>query len=328
MSKLLSVIIPSYNMEKYLDNCIESLVKSKYIDELEILIVNDGSKDATHDIGARWEKEFPNSIQLIDKENGGHGSAINLGSGICKGKYFKILDADDWVDTSQLDLLVEKLAEVEVDCVICNYTRVYEATKTKELNDSVGDFETGKVIPFEEYIKSKTLQLHMLSYKTQTYRDAGIKVREKCFFEDSQFCLYAYNVVKDVVCYPFDVYQYRLQREGQSMSAQGFLKHLDDHRNVVFDLCEFYKENDMDNEATKKALRDQIGGHIQLHYTFIAKYASKEQLKETKKFNQQIKTSYKEIYDSMTKQRGGKLLNVLNFGCYPLLKLARKIFVK
>ena len=328
MDKLLSVIIPSYNMEKYLDNCIESLIKSKYVNQLEILIVNDGSKDSTLDIARRWEKEFPNSIKVIDKENGGHGSAINIGSNICEGKYFKILDADDWVDTDEFDKLMEKLDFVDADCILCNFVQVYEASGKTEICDNLEDIKEGEILPFDKYIQNHRIKLHSITYKTATYRDAQIKVSEKCFFEDAQYCLYSYGVLKEVVYFPYNIYQYRLQREGQSVSSQGFLKHLDDHRKVIFGLCEYYKNSGIENPTIKNRLKDEIGAHIQYQYDFVVKYATKTQLKETKTFNKEIKKSYKEVYDSMNWRRSGKLLRTLNFGCYPLIKLARKLFVK
>ncbi|MDE5548804.1 MAG: glycosyltransferase family 2 protein, partial [Clostridia bacterium] len=314
-----------YNMEKYLDNCIESLTRSKYINQLEILIVNDGSTDSTLEIARRWENEFPESIHVIDKENGGHGSAINIGSTICKGKYFKILDADDWVDTDEFDKLVEKLDTVDADCVVCNFVQVYESSGKTEICDSIEDIKAGEVIPFDEYIENHRLKLHSVSYKTQTYRDAQIKVSEKCFFEDAQYCLYAYGVMKDIVYFPYNIYQYRLQREGQSVSPQGFLKHLDDHRKVVKELCEYYKNANIESATIKERLKYEIGGHIQFQYRFVALYGTKEQLKETKQLNKEIKTLYKDIYKDMPMDKCGKLLRMFNFNCYPLIKLASKM---
>ena len=90
--KILSVVIPAYNMEKYLDECIGSITRSEFIDSIEIIVVNDGSKDDTSRIAHNWELRFPQSVRVVDKENGGHGSAINLGARICVGKYFKILE--------------------------------------------------------------------------------------------------------------------------------------------------------------------------------------------------------------------------------------------
>lgn len=325
--KILSVVIPAYNMEKYLDECIGSITRSEFIDSIEIIVVNDGSKDDTSRIAHDWELRYPQSVRVADKENGGHGSAINLGARICVGKFFKILDADDWFDSTELDRLIKALDGAETDCVVCDYVQVFEASSTSCVFDCVSGFESGSEIPLTDYVSKRNLRLHSVTYKTECYRNANITVREKCFFDDAEYCLYAYAAVKNVVCYPFNVYQYRLQREGQSVSPQGFLKHLDDHKMVVTDLCEFSKSVQVEKTVKESIIRT-IGDHIQFCYGFIAKYGSKEQLKSIKLFDKKIKAEYPEVYKNMKIQRGGRVLKLLGFGNFGLLKLIRKLFIK
>ena len=99
MNKILTVVMPSYNAEPYLCETIPTILASEFVNDVELIIVNDGSKDNTLEIARDFEKKYPNTIRVIDKENGGHGSAINVGIEAASGKYFKIIDADDWVDT-------------------------------------------------------------------------------------------------------------------------------------------------------------------------------------------------------------------------------------
>ena len=108
MSKILSVVIPTYNMEKYLEKCLNSFIYNEGADELEVLIVNDGSKDNSVNIAKEFEKKYPNIFKVIDKENGGHGSTINAGLKVASGKYFKVVDADDWVETDELKKLIRE----------------------------------------------------------------------------------------------------------------------------------------------------------------------------------------------------------------------------
>ena len=92
--KILSIVVPTYNVEKYLERCIDSLVyDEKVLNDLEILIVNDGSKDNSLQIAKKYEKQYPNTIKVIDKENGGHGSTINAGLKVATGKYFRVIDS-------------------------------------------------------------------------------------------------------------------------------------------------------------------------------------------------------------------------------------------
>ena len=106
MKKILTVLIPVYNTEKYIKRCLDSLIDESIIDNIEILIVSDGSKDNSILIAKDYEKKYPNSIKIIEKENGGHGSTINKGLEIATGKYFRVLDSDDWFNTSDFVKLV------------------------------------------------------------------------------------------------------------------------------------------------------------------------------------------------------------------------------
>ena len=94
--KYISFAIPCYNSEEYMEKCIRSLLTSG--EDVEIIIVNDGSKDKTSEIAHAYREKYPNIIKVVDKENGGHGDAVNSGLSSATGKYFKVVDSDDWVD--------------------------------------------------------------------------------------------------------------------------------------------------------------------------------------------------------------------------------------
>lgn len=301
MGKILSIIIPTYNMENYLNQCVMSLVQSKFISDIEILIVNDGSKDNTLKLAESLRIQFPNTINIIDKENGGHGSTINAGTAKCLGKYFKVIDADDWVDTEEFDKLIEKLYEVDVDCVICNYTSVYEEDNKSVLNDVTSKFEVGQVINYDDYIKNTRLAMHSVVYKTALYRDSNIKLTEKCFYVDTEFIYYPLLNFKTIICYPFNVYQYRLQRVGQSVSREGFLKHIDDHRKVMLELCHFYDSISSQNTAIKQFLEIEIAGHLSYQLSFIiSKNLTKSEWQTHKTYIRQIKKLEPKIYKKLS----------------------------
>ena len=103
MDKILTITVPAYNVEMYLDSILPTFLDDQILDVIEIFIVNDGSEDKTKEIGQRYVDQYPGIVYLIDKENGGHGSAINKGIELATGKYFKVVDGDDWVDTKELD---------------------------------------------------------------------------------------------------------------------------------------------------------------------------------------------------------------------------------
>jgi glycosyltransferase involved in cell wall biosynthesis len=122
--KLLTVAIPAYNAEKYLDRCIFSLLNNeKVIDRLEVIIVNDGSVDRTLAIANSYRKKFPGTIKVINKKNGGHGSTINAALSIATGKYFRVLDSDDWFNIIDFPKFINSLDKIDADVILTNYTR-------------------------------------------------------------------------------------------------------------------------------------------------------------------------------------------------------------
>ena len=118
MDKIVSFIIPSYNVEKYLDKCLTSFLNLEVLDFIEVIVVDDGSKDQTAQIARNYIEQYPRVFRLISKENGGHGSAINVGTAAAAGCYLKVIDADDWVVTENLKEFVDKLAVCTADVVL------------------------------------------------------------------------------------------------------------------------------------------------------------------------------------------------------------------
>ena len=104
MNKILSIIIPTYNAAQFLDKGLSTFIMEdkEMMDKLEVLIVNDGTKDNSVEVAQKFVDRYPNTFKIINKENGGHGSAINTGVENVTGKYFKCVDADDWVYTDAL----------------------------------------------------------------------------------------------------------------------------------------------------------------------------------------------------------------------------------
>ena len=116
--KILTVVVPSYNAEKYLCETMPSILETRNKDLIDLIIVNDGSTDLTREIAERIERQYPEIVRVINKENGGHGSAVNTGIEYAVGKYFKVVDADDWVDTENLDSLIEYLQKTDVVTIL------------------------------------------------------------------------------------------------------------------------------------------------------------------------------------------------------------------
>ena len=122
LHKTLTVVVPTYNMEKYLRRCLDSLIVGEEgMAQLEVLVVNDGSKDSSSAIAHEYEARYADTFRVIDKENGHYGSCVNRGVEEARGRYIKILDADDCYDNAEFEKYVDTIKTVDVDMVLNDY---------------------------------------------------------------------------------------------------------------------------------------------------------------------------------------------------------------
>ena len=135
MNKILTIVVPTYNVEKYLSRCLDSLLyDEKTNKKLEIIVVNDGSKDNSLKIANEYKEKYPDSVLVIDKENGGHGSTINAGLKIATGKYFRVIDSDDWVNIDEFPSYINDLEKLNSDIVLTNFSREYIYNSTQVIS--------------------------------------------------------------------------------------------------------------------------------------------------------------------------------------------------
>ena len=231
MNKTLTVSIASYNVERFLRETLDSLCSPDIIEDIEVIIVNDGSKDSTVSIAREYVKKYPESFILIDKENGGYGSTINSSLSIANGKYFRILDGDDWVDTNEFSLFVKKLKEINTDLVLTDFMWcTFVNSELKEKERITCPYNANEVLQKKEI---KSLAMHSTTVKTDILRDGKVKITEHCFYTDFEFILKSLSLSKDFIYLPLCVYQYRVWGSGQSISVEGTLKHYKEYDKIA-----------------------------------------------------------------------------------------------
>lgn len=240
MNKILTVVIPAYNVEKYLDDTLFSFVEESILSDLEVLVVDDGSKDGTAEIGNRYAQKYPQTFRVISKENGGHGSTINVGIREAKGRYFKVVDGDDWVNTDGFVQLMQRLKSCNSDFVFTNYSKYYDDVQ-KEEKVAYGHLEPDKEYIFSEVCNQEVLQMHALTIKTSILQENRITLDEKCFYVDAEYVVFPVPYVHTVTFFDCYVYMYRLALDTQSVSILGFQKHINDHLRVCYRVLEFAK---------------------------------------------------------------------------------------
>ena len=227
MQKLLTIIIPTYNMENYLEACLNSLLTDN-MSLTEVLVINDGSKDSSYDIAHRYESKYPEVFVVIDKGNGNYGSCVNVGLKRATGKYIKVLDADDCFNTRVFEAYLNAIKECDTDMVISDYVKVYP-----ELETIVScDIADNQIIDFRELCKDNkiwNLWMHNVAYKRELLLGIDYKQTEGISYTDQEWIFSPFTKVRTAIYFKLPLYRYTLGREGQTMSSEFTNKHFKDN---------------------------------------------------------------------------------------------------
>lgn len=244
--KVLSFVIPAYNSEKFLDKCIPSMLHPEILAKLEIIIVNDGSKDDTAVVAEGYCERYPETVRLISQENKGHGGALNTGCAAARGKYLKVIDADDWVVTENLPEFLSRLEQCESDVVLTHHHTIDIGTgEIKNWRSYPKEF--GCAYHFSQIMADwrsfdRSLTFHGITYRTAFYREYGHQLLEHVFYEDHEYatfpCCYAQSIT------PFDLflYEYRIGDVNQSVSNANQLKRIGHTEAVLKRMMEEYQK--------------------------------------------------------------------------------------
>lgn len=248
--KTLTVSIAAYNVENFLLETLESLNDRRILSDVEVLIVNDGSTDNTEKIAQQYCERFPETFRLISKENGGHGSTINRGLREAKGKFFKVIDGDDLVDTELFVSFVERLKVADADIVFTSYCCIdmkgnrYEDDFIKRngvnpykylIDNKVYNLSTDK-------IDSYVIGLSTLAIKTCLLRDNNVRITEHCYYVDIEFVMWCLGMSKSAIFYNMPLYLYRKDPKGNnSISKANMIKNVDMQKKVCQQAIKIYE---------------------------------------------------------------------------------------
>lgn len=272
---LLSIAIPAFNVEQYLEECVDSLNLAPQ-HKLEILIINDGSTDDTLRVAERVSSKNQN-VTLISKDNGGHGSAINLALQKAKGKYFKLLDGDDWLEPAVLTEFLSFLAKTNADIVLTDYIEYYMSSGERR---SVKNYE--KLTPRKLYsLKSSDKNnyppfqengplLPSTTFKTSIFKDRPFHIDEHCYYVDMEYNFFVYERAQSVIYLPVGLYIYRLDRTGQSMHRSSLVNKYKDHEQVCIRLVEELDGKDHPKEQYDYLFQRIVAPMCRSHYQIVA----------------------------------------------------------
>lgn len=232
--KLLSIVVPSYNSQDYLNKAIESVTNLNDA-RIELLVVDDGSKDATLAVAERYQDQFPEIVIAIHQENKGHGGAVNTGLQQATGKYFKVLDSDDWLDEVALNRVMDTLTELEkkqqtVDVLFTNYVYEQEGAEAKKVVRYRHIFPENKIFKWGDtrpFPTGKYIMMHSIIYQTEKLKASGLALPEHTFYVDNLFVYVPLTQMTTMYYLNVDFYRYFIGRDDQSINEKVMVKRID-----------------------------------------------------------------------------------------------------
>ncbi len=267
--KYITFAIPCYNSAEYMDHAIESILKGG--EDVEIIIVNDGSKDNTPEIAKRYEEQYPTIVKAVDKENGGHGDAVNTGLKHATGLYFKVVDSDDWVDEASLAKILEVLHQLVdedkmVDMLVSNYVYEKIGAKRKKVIHYQNVMPQNRVISWKDmghFRLGQYILMHSVMYRTELLRMCGLELPKHTFYVDNLYVYYPLPHVKTFYYVNVNFYRYFIGRDGQSVNEQNMIKRIDQQIFVTKTMIDMYQ---MKKIANKK-LRNYMINYLAIMMT-------------------------------------------------------------
>ena len=275
-SKILTIVIPVFKVEKYIRQCLDSIVLPKdEMDQLEVIVVNDGTPDNSAIIAHEYADKYPNSIRVIDKENGGHGSAWNVGLKMATGKYIRFLDSDDWL--SNLSVFINKLSSIETDMVFTHINHYFEQTDSiysKKINniDYNSVYDTSTFSYKETGHKYGMFNFWYCTYKTKMLQNEQPLFVERVYYDDAIFFIAPYLIGHSMIFLDLTLYNYRLGRPGQTVDINVKLAHADDYLKVSESLINFANSHTKISQNQKEQRNAVLNSYMKqksLYFSFL-----------------------------------------------------------
>lgn len=296
----LSIIVPTYNMEAYLAQCLDSLMPVVQEGDVEVLVVNDGSKDKSLEIAETYRLRQPECVKIVDKENGGYGSAVNAGLRCATGRYVKVLDADDWMSTATLRNVVHTLSKMDdVDVVIAPFNECYECGKIKTRNV---DLPTGKVLDLSTNWRNKTilrLGHHYFMYSRRLLTSIGYSQLEHCLYTDAQWSFSPLASAKSVYAFAEPLYEYRLGREGQSVDMAVKKRKFADELRVAEAMAQDFARASFVTDVNRKYLETKLIAHLWYVYKGTIVLGYRDSWADTERLDETVKSCAPNVWSAL-----------------------------
>ena len=334
--KILSIAVPCYNSQDYMEKCVDSLLKGG--EDVEILIVDDGSKDATAEIADAYEKKYPTIVRAIHQENAGHGGAVNTGIANATGLYFKVVDSDDWVDEDAYHQILDKLKEIvggsrTLDMFISNFVYEKQGAKHKKVMRYTKQLPQNEIFTWSDvkvFVAGQYILMHSVVYRTELLRDCKLELPEHTFYVDNIFVYEPLPHVHTMYYLDVNFYRYFIGRSDQSVNEQVMIGRIDQQIRVTKLMLGYYDVTKIQN----KKLRHYMVRYLEIMMVICSilaiKSGSEENMAKKKALWEEVKRSNPTLYLRLRwgflgqgmnlPGKGGRSLSIAGY------KIAQKFF--
>lgn len=314
--KTLTFVVPCYNSQDYMHRCIDSLLPGG--NDVEIIIVNDGSSDKTQAIAEEYQREYSGIVRAVNQQNKGHGGAVNAGIREASGIYIKIVDSDDWVDTEAYLKILDALKgfsekDIQVDMLISNFVYEKEGKRHKKIMRYTGTLPENEVFSWEQagkFRKGQYILMHSVIYRTQMLRESGLCLPEHTFYVDNLYAFVPLPYVKTLYYLNEDFYRYYIGRADQSVNESIMIKRIDQQLKVNRLMLESFKPE----KITDKSLRRYMLNYLEIitivSSVLLIRSGTEENLEKMRELWNTIKNCNSTVYRRLRRGLMGRFIHL------------------
>ena len=326
-----------------MEKCIESLVVGG--EEVEVLIVNDGSGDNTPEIARQLEEKYPGIVRAIDQPNKGHGGAVNTGLENATGLYFKVVDSDDKVKASAYLTILDTLRKnrdaeegEQIDLLISNFVYDKEGASHRKVMQYRRALPKGRIFSWDEtgrFRKGQYILMHSVIYRTQLLKDGGLQLPEHCFYVDNIYFFNPMPHVKNMYYLDVNFYYYFIGRDDQSVNEEVMIGRLDQQARVNRIMIDYFSDGVRSGLIEKNShLYKYMYNYLEIITTITSVLAIRSGDEEKMAIKDEIWEYLREkdsaLYRKMRRGPFGALMHLPGKGGHAIVKgaygIARRIF--
>jgi len=314
--KTLTFVVPCYNSQDYMHRCIDSLLSGG--NDVEIIIVNDGSSDKTQAIAEEYQREYSGIVRAVNQQNKGHGGAVNAGIREASGIYIKIVDSDDWVDTEAYLKILDALKgfsekDIQVDMLISNFVYEKEGKRHKKIMRYTGTLPENEVFSWEQagkFRKGQYILMHSVIYRTQMLRESGLCLPEHTFYVDNLYAFVPLPYVKTLYYLNEDFYRYYIGRADQSVNESIMIKRIDQQLKVNRLMLESFNPERITNKSLRRYMLNYLEIITIVSSVLLIRSGTEEDLEKMRELWDTIKNGNSTVYRRLRRGLMGRFIHL------------------